>query len=414
MNISLLGITRLLTTIGTIVTLTALVQIHFALLGRITGNGREHYIQTNLNAATGSSSLVSNVHSSMQRTIPVVTNETTTSTSLSSSTVSNNDDRDQRAEQSYEEELKEELGKRYDHILQLRQKQSLELLINTLFTYGIPNLVKYIQQTITLLLSTPAYRILVDDTTTSGPTLTTITGHHVLSLFQTLLSAIEPQFTSSLSSEGNLSSLFPPSKVLELLLPHDLPVTISEGLTSVVSSIGSSSSTTSTTTTIPASTSTGSSISVQDLINLARSKVSQINEQLAQNPIIREFVPIPWTAQILTNMTIDVLRSPGTQAYLRNGIIEFYLKKVQDILNDKVLTKGKEFQYPLGPLMVSLRFATDAILINNDANEPSTSFELRLHKGSRPPSEVDPIEYLCQLPRLNDLCYQIMFNAKLN
>jgi len=384
------------------VVLTSLVRIHLTLVARITANSRDHYISSNLKLS------MAKQQSTTTTNLSIITTNTTTN--------DNSQQQQQHEEENLKEQLTEELSKRYDHILHQRQELSLQSLINYVLEIGLPNLINYIQITISLLLSTPAYQIMIDasnssssNTSNTKSNINSLSGYHIISLFQTLLTNIEPQQSNQQQSNSSDTTLFlySPTKIINLLFPLDCSLVIKE-------LDNTSSSTTSSTH----NTNTGGGITVQDLIKLATNKLLPTNT----NPtFIQEFIPIPWTAKLLTNMTLDVLRSPNNQIFIRTSLVDIYNNHMKAILIDKLFTKGLDTLYPLGPLIISLRFATDSLLQNESSTTKSNTNEIQISFGTKPSSSstasstpLSPIDYLCTLPHIEDLCYQLMFNAKLN
>jgi hypothetical protein len=295
-------------------------------------------------------------------------------------------------------------GVAYDRIAQERQEQCLRALCDVLLGEGLEALVRHVSATVRLATGTPAYSV-----TGEGGRATTIRRLHFRGLMDALAGAAEPPPLNLPPGLPQGSADYSPCLVLSLLLPATRSVRADAAAAAAAAASGARG---------------GGGMAASALVALATSR----SPAAASAAATAGLLPVPWSSQLLLDLTLDAVRSPPAQAGLRHAARSLVAMCVHPSVDRVVFGGGgsaasaaaaanaapaaSDSERALGPVVMALRGVTDELL---QASAP----EAGSPQGAPAPAAAvaaggsDPVSVACACPPLSELCFQLMWHAKL-
>jgi hypothetical protein len=369
------GLTRLVAAAYAIAALTCLARVHFTLYQRITTHARAHVVAEAERHARGPVAAAA-----PSSAIPSDGEE------KKAEGARNGEADDGAAPAPSPREASAAAGVAYDRIAQERQEQCLRAVCDVLLGEGLESLVRHVSVTVRLATSTPAYSVTGD-----GGKATSVTQQHFRGLVDALVSAAEPPALTrggggprGVGGGGGAASPAPdysPCLVLSLLLPATRAVRAPAPVSDPRAG-------------------RGGGMAASALVALATSR----SPTAASAAATAGLLPVPWSSQLLVDLTLDAVRSPAAQAGLRHAVRSLVTTCAHPAVDRAVFggtAAGGTGERALGPAVMALRGATDELLA---AAAPAV-----LQAGA----PADPVVVASASPPLSELCYQLMWTAKL-
>jgi hypothetical protein len=287
-------------------------------------------------------------------------------------------------------------GADFDRVAHTRQQQCLRALCDVLAGPGLDALVSSVRRVVAVAASTPPYR--VTHPRTRAPT--TVSAAHFGGLLDAVLAGMDDAPTSP----------YAPSPVLDALLPLRLPPPAGGPAAGSPGRAAGGGHGAGGGAGTPAPARAGG-MTAGALIDLATGRAP-----LSSAPSVS---PVPWSPQLLVGLTLDAARSPPAQAAVRAAIAAVAAAAMHPAAQLHALggdTGGADAgEHALGAVVMALRTATDAVLAapGDGGGGGGGGGGARGGRAGPPPLPTDPCTVATAVAPLTDLCYQLMWHAKL-